>query len=142
MATLDTAHVLVDFDGNLAYLTPTTLEIYDPAGADLGITGILESGSTDLGEPTVDKLLNSVDIDYKGQCNIFFSFENLDGNSFSTSVYTLPYKADRGTIWLHVPLIQRKAFQKISYWLTDPIQGTIIYGIEIDFSVLRRRRES
>ena len=140
MATLDTAEILIDFDGKVNYLTPTTLEVYNESGLDLGITGVFGSGYSDLGEPSVDKLLNAIDIDYVGQCNIFFSFQSLDGTSATSSIFTLPSKASRGTYWLQLPLAERRAFQKIAYWFTEPTHGTKIYGLEIDFSILKRRR--
>lgn len=140
MATLDTTTIMIDQDGKLAYLIPTMLEVYNSTGPDLGTVGVFSSGISDLGEPSVDKLLNYIDIDYIGQCNISFNFYGLDGTSFTSSVFALPTKSTRGTYWLQIPTSERKAFQKLKYWLTEPINGTIIYNLEINFSALKRRR--
>ena len=140
MAQLDNTELLIALNGEIHYLTSDSLEVYNTNGEDLSITGILQSGSSDLSEPSVDKLLNYIDVDYKGQCTIFFSFKNLDDESFSTTNIVLPYKADRGTVWIYIPLAQRKAFQKMEYWIVEPVHGTIVYGLEIDFSILNRRR--
>lgn len=142
MATLDTAEIIIDQDGKIAYLTPEELWVYDEGGADLGIFGILSSGYSDLGEPSVDKLLNYIDLDYIGQFNIFFEFTSLDGQLGGTSSFTVPEKTTRGTYQLYIPLKERKAFQKLRYWFAEPIHGTKIYNMEIDFSILRRRRYS
>ena len=49
-------------------------------------------------------------------------------------------KSTRGTVWRDYPLVSRKAFQKLKLYLTSGTNDTKIYSIEIDFSVLRRRR--
>lgn len=135
MATLDTSTIIIDQTGTLAYLSPTTLEVYDNTGPDVGISGIFSSGESDLGEPSVDKLVNYIDVDYVGKFNIWFKLDDM-----STSVITVDTKATRGTAWIYLPLVERKAFQKLQYWIDGPTHGTEIYGIEIDFSILKRRR--
>lgn len=139
MATLDTAQPLISFDGSVSYLTPSELYVYDPTDTT-EITAVLRSGYSDLGEPSVDKLLNYIDLDYKGQFSILITFESEDGATYSTSSFLLPEHIDRQTTWFRLPLAQRKAFKKMAYWFVEPTEGTIIYGMEIDFSVLRRRR--
>lgn len=139
MATLDIAQPLIDFDGNIAYLTPDKLYVYNVNTDDQGIEGILFSGASDLGEPSIDKLLNFIDVDYIGQFMIYFTYDDPAG---TTSSYLLPAKSTRGTHWLYIPLTERRPFKKVKYAIIGPTHGTIIYGLEIDFSVLRRRRVS
>ncbi len=129
-----TNDILIDFDGVLNYLTPDALYVKDTN--DPTITpAMIFSGDSDLGEPSVDKLLNFIDIDYIG--SLVFTFA-LDGVVQTSTV--MPNKASRGTAWVDLPLSNRKPFQKLRYMISGPTPGTEIYNVEIDFSILNRRR--
>jgi len=137
MADVSNANdILLDFDGKLAYVTDNDLYVYEQNNLELA-TGVLISSDSDLGEPSIDKLMNSIDVDYVGAFNLSLYFDG---------VYevTLPLllKATRGTVWLNIPLINRKPFQKFKYIIAEPAVNTKVYGLEIDFSILKRRRVS
>ena len=126
--------VLIDFDGKRAYLTDDALWVYDTA--DTNVTdGYVTSNNSDLGYPDVDKLLNYIDVDYKGTVQVIVY---QDGNGIH--IFNPPDKTSRGTKWLYLPLRKRKAFQKIKIVLASSDPDAIIYGVELDFSVLKRRR--
>lgn len=126
--------ILIDLNGNISYLQDTLLWEYD--AADTEVTGayiIFNDG--DLQEPAIDKLLNYVDVDYEGSFILNFY---LDG--VLTHSTTFADVASRTTVWRDYPLIKRKAFQKLKLTLTSSTPDTKIYGIEVDFSIARRRR--
>lgn len=135
MAILQDANdILIDFDGHISYLTDDKLYVYDDT--DTTILGAsLTSNNSDMGEPMADKLINYVDVDYVGAFNLTFYFDNV---AIWTMIFTT--KATRGTIWRDFPISKRKAFQKLKVVLTTSTPNTKIYGLEIDFSVLKRRR--
>lgn len=135
MAILETANeVLIDLDGEIAYLQDDTLWIRDTSDTTLVGCSVVFNDS-DLGVPDVDKLINFADVDYVGAFNLSFYFDG-------TVVHTMEFstRASRGTVWKDFPLSKRKAFQKLKLVITASNKNTKIYGIEIDFSVLRRRR--
>ncbi len=126
--------VLIDLNGELSYLQDDVLWIYDPTDTELVGASIIFNNS-DLGEPTVEKLMNFADVDYIGAFNLTFY---MDG----TGIHTMEFgtKATRGTAWQDFPLTKRKAFQKLKLVITASAKTTKIYGLELDFSILRRRR--
>ena len=126
--------ILVDLNGNTAYLTPQELYIYDSNSTDV-IQGSLLTNESDLGEPTVDKLLNSIEIDFKGKVSIGVY---LDG-TYNCLLEAGPSSV-RTTNFLYVPLIKRKAFQKVRLYFTTTTPGTVLYGTEIDFDILKKRK--
>lgn len=126
--------ILIDRNGNVSYLQDTLLWEHD--ATDTEVTGaFVNFNDSDMQQPAVDKLLNYVDIDYEGSFRLNFY---LDG-TLSHGV-TFPDKASRGTIWSDYPLSKRKAFQKLRLTLSSSTPDTKIYGIEVDFSIARRRR--
>ena len=126
--------ILVDLNGEINYLQDDTLWIYDNADSEL-IGAQVVFNNSDLGEPGIEKLINFVDVDYVGAFNLSFY---LDGTVIHTMEFST--KATRGTVWRDFPLAKRKAFQKLKLVITASAKTTKIYGLEIDFNVLRRRR--
>lgn len=135
MDILATANeILIDLDGEIAYLEDDTLWVRDASDVTLVGCSIVFNNS-DLGVPDIDKLINFVDVDYVGAFNLSFY---LDGVGVHTAVFS--NRATRATVWQSFPTAKRKAFQKLKLVITASDKDTKIYGIEIDFSVLRRRR--
>lgn len=135
MAILSTANeVLIDLNGDIAYLQDDTLWIRDTTDTEL-LGAYIIFNDSDLGEPGVDKLLNFIDVDYVGAFNLTVYFNG-------TAVHTFQFgtKGSRGTTWRDFPLAKRKAFQKLKIAISASAKTTKIYGLEIDFQVLRRRR--
>jgi hypothetical protein len=135
MAILSTANeILIDLNGDIAYLQDDTLWIRDTDDTEL-LGSYVEFNDSDLGEPGIDKFINFVDVDYVGSFNLVFYFDE-------TAIHTMEFstKATRGTTWQDFPLAKRKAFQKLKIVITASAKATKIYGLEIDFQVLRRRR--
>lgn len=126
--------ILVDLNGNIAYLQDDKLWIKDTNDTELIGCSIVFNDS-DLGEPGIEKLINFADVDYVGAFNLSFYFDG-------TVIHTMKFstKATRGTVWRDFPLAKRKAFQKLKLVITASTKTTKIYGLEIDFNVLRRRR--
>jgi len=136
MATIlaDAVDILVDQNGNLAYLQDDTLwEFYSSDATVVG--GSVTFNDIDLGEPGIEKLINFIDIDYSGALNLSFY-----GDGTLQWTATFADKATRGTVWRDFPLQYRKVFQKIKLYISSITPDTKIYGIEIDFSVIRKRR--
>lgn len=126
--------ILIDQNGNLAYLQDAALWIYD--GTDVTKVGAnVIFNNTDLGVPEVDKLINFVDADYTGAFTLTFT---LDGTSIHTMTFS--NQATRDIVWQDFPLIKRKGFKKLQMTIVASTIGTKIYSLEIDFDVLRRRR--
>jgi hypothetical protein len=132
---LNANDILIDISGKIAYLGDSVLHIYDNTDTT-EVTGQVISPSTDLGEPSVDKLMNGIDIDYIGQISIGYYFE---GQS-QPVIQDFTYTATRTTVWREYPLIHRKAFQKLAYFILTNTKGTKVYGIEFDVNPLKRRR--
>ena len=130
----DANEVLINFDGELAYLQDTMLWIRDDSDIEL-IGATVEFNNSDLGVPDIDKLINYADVDYEGAFTLTFK---LDG----VAIHTMDFieKATRSSIWQDFPLVKRKAFRKLQMTIAASAKDTKIYGIEIDFDVLRRRR--
>lgn len=130
----DANEILIDFNGNINYLTNDKLYIYDNTDTEI-VGGLVKTSSSDMTEPTIDKLINSIDCDYVGSFKITFIFDNVPIHTIE-----LPYSSTRTTKWVSFPLQRRIPLQKIQLAITSGIKNTIIYGIEIDFTVLKRRR--
>lgn len=130
----DALDILIDHDGELAYLQDDILWEYN--GLDTTVVGgSVTFNNSDLGEPSVEKLINYVDADYEGSFSLTFF---LDGAEIYTMAFT--DKVTRSTVWRDFPLQYRTAFQKLKLYITSATADTKIYSIEIDFSILRRRR--
>lgn len=126
--------ILIDLNGHVSYLQDDALWEYD--ATDEEITGaFIIFHDSDMGQPSIEKLLNYVDVDYEGEFVLNFY---LDG--VLTHTTTFEDLASRSTVWRDYPLIKRKAFQKLKLTLSSATPDTKIYGIEVDFSILRRRR--
>jgi len=136
MAILENANeILEDADGNVAYLTDDELYIYD--ATDVTQTaGYIKHAETDLGEPSLDKHVNYLDIDYKG---IFLIYVYMDGVAEYT--YILPFSADRTRQWIYLPLDARKPVKRVYLHYYTITADSVIYGTEIDFNVVQRRKE-
>lgn len=130
----DAVDVLVDHNGEIAYLQTDNLWEYYSADTTV-VGGSITFNNSDLGEPSIEKLINSVDVDYEGSFSLTFYFDG-------TVIYTMTFtdKSTRGTVWRDFPLQYRKVFQKLKLYITSATNDTKIYSIEIDFSVLKRRR--
>lgn len=136
MAILANANeILVDSDGNIGYLSDDNLYVYDDTDTT-EVAGYIRHNNTDLGEPSSDKHVNGIDVDYKGTITIFFYLDEAISHT-----YTLPTKAVRGTAWVHYPLGARIPFQKFYTHIQTVTPDTTIYGFEIDFNAISRRRE-
>lgn len=130
----DAVDILIDQNGNVAYLQEDTLWEYYSTDPTV-VAGSVTFNNSDLGEPDVEKLINFVDVDYEGSFQLHFY---ADGALQHTTEFA--DKSTRGTTWRDYLLASRKAFQKIKLLITSVTPDTKIYGIEVDFSILRRRR--
>lgn len=127
--------ILIDRNGKVAYLTDDALHIYNTNTTNDFLTGYITSGNSDLGEPGIDKLLDRIEIDYKGQAAIRLEFDGV----LSTQI-SLTSSTTRTTARLDYPLNKRKPFQKLLYQIINGSNITTIYGIEFHFKTLPRRR--
>ena len=135
MAILEDANeILIDLDGEIAYLQGDALWVRDTSDEEL-VGATVEFNNSDLGVPDIDKLLNFADVDYEGAFTLTFEFDG-------TAIHTMTFAdtASRSTKWQDFPLIKRKSFKKLKMVIIASAKDTKIYGIEIDFTVLRRRR--
>jgi hypothetical protein len=126
--------ILVDFDGNRAYLTDDKLYIYDSTNLEV-VWSFIKHNDSDLGEPSIDKHLNGIDVDYVGDMSITVYLDNVYAWTFA-----IPYSATRTTVWMHYPITERLPFQKLFTSVVTATPGTKVYGIEIDFNTTKRRR--
>jgi hypothetical protein len=136
MATIlaDAVDILTDQTGHIAYLQTDTLWEYDITDTTV-VGGSITFNNSDLGYPDIDKLIDFLDVDYEGAFNLSFY---ADGGLQKT--LTFADKSTRGTVWRDYPLATRQPFQKLRLYVTSATADTKIYGIEIDFSILKRRR--
>lgn len=134
---LSTANdLLIDFSGYISYVTDYAFYTHD--ATDTTETGAyVVTNDSDLGYPDVDKLVNFIDLDYKGTIQVLIY---QDGTA--THIFNPPDKTSRGTRWLYMPLRKRVAFQKIKIKIASTDPDSIVYGAELDFNVLKRRRVS
>jgi len=135
MAILASANeILVDFNGNRAYLTDDSLYVYDAADVNV-VPGFIKHNNSDLGEPSLDKHINGLDVDYKGAFTLTMVFDD-EG----TYIFDVPNSATRTTKWMHYPVYLREPFQKLYTLLTTSTAGMTIYGLELDFNTVPRRK--
>ena len=135
MAILEDANdILIDSSGKIAYLQDAKLWINDDTDVTK-ITATITFNNSDLGEPSAEKLINYMDVDYIGAFSISFKLDDV-------AIHTMSFSNldTRGTVYQSYPLNKRKPFQKIQLAITANIIGTKIYGLELDFELLRRRR--
>ena len=99
--------LLVDLSGNRAYLTDDSLITYDASDTSTP-TAYITLNESDFGEPSVDKLINHIDVDYEGDLKLTLITDNF------AHTYTLSDSAARTTTWLDLPLFRRIKFQKIT----------------------------
>lgn len=130
----DAVDILIDQNGNLAYLQDDALYEYYAADTT-SAGGSVTFNNTDLGEASIEKIMNAVDVDYEGSFVLHFYADGVLQCSL-----TFADKATRGTVWRDYPLVNRKVFQKLKLYIASSTIDTKIYSIELDFSVLRRRR--
>lgn len=124
--------ILIDFDGHPNYLQSDSFFVYD--ASDLVVPAVLlQTNNSDLGEPSLDKLLNFIDLDFKGPITVLVYYENV-GTFFITA-----NSATRITKRLYVPLKNRKPAKKIKFGFAAADSTTILYGMEIDFIVMEYR---
>ena len=127
--------IIIDQSGEISYLTPDSLYVYNSNAIDpIGFKGKVILNNSDLGEPSIDKLLNRIDVDYKGTISFDIYYDGI----FECTL-TPANASTRVTTWLDIPLVHRKPFQKF-YIVIRGKFGTILYGLEIDFQALSRRR--
>lgn len=130
----DAVDILIDQNGRVSYLQENKLWDYDATDTTV-LGGSITFNNSDLGEPGIEKLINFVDVDYEGAFTLTFYG---DGQALAQMVFN--DKSTRGTIWRDYPLQYRKPFQKLRLYISSTTNDTKIYSIEVDFSVLRRRR--
>ena len=127
--------ILIDLNGDRAYLEDNALWVKSTVD-DNNPDAMIEFNKTDLGEPSIHKLINYIDLDYKGTFTLYFYFDN-EGLIWSTTVTD---HVARNTRWIYFPLVNRKSFQKLGIVIVANDADAKIYGIEIDFQILKRRR--
>lgn len=127
--------ILIDLNGKKAYLEDDALWTY-AAGDNTMPTAVLTFNKTDLGEPGIDKLFNEFILDYVGTWRL-----NVYDDNSSSPVWDilLPTQSSRALRKVFFPLANRRAFKKMHMTLTSNDYNTKLYGIEIDFQILRQR---
>lgn len=136
MAILETANdILIDTDGNLNFLQDTSLWVYS-AGDNTEIGATVIFNETDLQVPDVEKFINFVDVDYEGAFNLTFQLDGYNIHTFEFPDVSIL----RTRVWEDFPLTKRTAFRKLKMSISASDSNTKIYSIEVDFSILRRRR--
>lgn len=130
----DAVDVLIDQNGEVSYLQDDKLYDYS-LGDTTEVGGSVTFNNADLGEPGIEKLVNFVDVDYEGAFNLSFY-----GDGTLLHTMTFNDKSTRGTVWRDYPVNKRTPFQKLKLYISSSTNDTKIYSIEIDFSILRRRR--
>jgi len=127
------SEIMYDFEGYPSYLFQAVWYTRDTTNTTV-INGYLITNNSALGEISVDKLINYLDCDYKGAFTIGIYYDGI-----LQITLTAPTRSSRGFSRIYMPLIHRKAFQKLKLYITCLTAGTIIYSIEPDFSLLNRR---
>lgn len=125
--------ILIDHNGQLAYLTDNSLYIYHLDTVD-SIGGLIVLNNSDLNEPHLDKLLNYIEVDYKGTIELYFYFDDQ-----YVCKLTAPKATSRTTKLLYFPLRFRRPFQRLQIKMLSKDRSTIIYNLEVDFDVLPKR---
>lgn len=125
--------LLIDHNGQLAYLTDNSLYIYHLDTVD-SIGGLIVLNNSDLNEPHLDKLLNYIEVDYKGTIELYFYFDDQ-----YVCKLTAPQATSRTTKLLYFPLRFRRPFQRLQIKMLSKDRSTIIYNLEVDFDVLPKR---
>jgi len=129
-----TNQILVDLEGNLAYLTNDKLYIYN-SGDIFNSSGFITHHSSDLGEPSLDKQLNFIDVDWEGTLQILVYLDGAHKHTFILAGSA----GIRSTAKLDFPLAKRKAFQKMYLKIQSSAHNSIIYSIELDINGIKRR---
>lgn len=127
--------ILIDLDGQRAYLEVDALWTY-ASGDNAMPTAILRFNTSDLGEPGIDKLFNEFIFDYAGSWNLYVYDDNSSSPIWST---TLTDHATRAVEKFYYPIANRRAFKKFYFILSTNDSDARLYGIEIDFQVLKQR---
>ena len=134
MAILEFANdILIDILGNKAYLTDDKLYVMDPYDSTTPV-GYVQTNESDLGEPSVDKMINYIYFDYVGRFDI--TFYNGD---VPLATVTAPQTDTRRVGQLYMPLEARKPFQKLKIVIQTKIIGSEMYGMELNFGAMKRR---
>lgn len=125
--------ILINPDGDAVYLFSD--EIYENTSTGTSLSsGYVLTNSSDLGEISIDKLLNSIDLDYTGSCNIELYYDGILASTLTPSIV-----ASRSLKHLFVPLISRYSFQKLAIKINFLTVSTRINKLELDINPLKRR---
>lgn len=125
--------ILIDFDGNPVYLYSDELYAYSVSGTGYS-TGYCITNHSDLGEASIDKLLNYIDIDYSGSCSIQVFYDNIAQFTLIPDILT-----SRGTRQIYIPLSNRHPLQKLRLLISFNTITTRINKLELDFGTLKRK---
>lgn len=125
--------MLINHDGNIAYLYNNKLYEYN-ISSTYNEGAYLVTNTSDLGEMSVDKLLNYIDLDFKGT---IFVYINYDNNQFI--LLQRAESASRTIKRIFIPLSLRRPFMKIAIRLNTNDNTTQVYKFELDFGILKRR---
>ena len=127
------SYILTDLDGNQAFLMERGLYI---AGTEPSnhITAQLSTNRSDLGEASLDKLMDYYDIDHVGTGTI--SITSDAGTLLET---TIPSSTTRYVHRIYHPLDKRIPCQKIGVNITTTDPTFIMYGVEVNFGTVKRR---
>ena len=134
--SIEFSELFINLTGKIALLSTNTQNLYvEGTLVPSYYDGYLETNNSDLSEPNIDKLINYLEIDFQGRLDtLVYS----DGNLLYT--FNTDNASVRTTNFLHMPLSLRKAFQKIRLVFQTTTPNTKLYGVEVDFSILKKRR--
>jgi hypothetical protein len=130
----DANDIFVDLNGHRAYLEDTKLWVYNANDLTMP-TAWVSFNKTDLGEASIDKLFNEFIIDYTGSWSLYVY--NEDGSSMWEIALT--DNPTRNLRKYFFPFAKRKTFKKMYMILATNDSDAVLYGMEIDFSVLKQR---
>ena len=96
---------------------------------------VLETHPTDLGQPDVEKLIDFIDLDYKGDGgNLILYLDDEEINS-----WIIPSSTKRTIKRFYLPLSKRYPKQMMNLRITSSASNLYIYNIEIDFMPQKRQ---
>lgn len=125
--------ILIDLNGYRAYLTDD--ELYSYGTDSLNPGSYVTTNNSDLGEPSVDKLLNYIDIDYVGST---WSIQVFYDSGYEVTL-EIPASVVRREKQIYIPLVNRKPFQKLKLKVINNSEIANLYGLEVDFDIIKRR---
>jgi len=130
---VDANYVVFDWEGDRAYIQDRALWMTSSADTAT-IVAMFSTHDSDLGEPSIDKLINYYDVDYVGGGTI-----RLFADGIQISEVTLPTQASRGLNRIYVLLDDRVPCRKVNIKYVTTDTTSRFYGIEIDFDPQRYR---